>query len=289
MTRSSLTRGKKFLKHYRWLFRRFFVIMKYGHRKLNESPIVFGNSMPKSGSHLLTQVLYGLVHIGPFINPGFPPVNRDERNQPLDEHQILENIRSMKSGDIRYGYIHAREPYLSLLTQQKYAVIFIYRDPRDMLISHIFYAKDMYSGHGMHDYYNLRLSSMEERINAAVIGVDEPGFELASVRKRYESYLGWLRNPQVLALKFEDLVTKCESTFENLLNYLEHRGAGFDCSWSDAVDILIYQIQPHKSGTYRKGVSGEWKRYFTEFNKEIFKQTTGNLLQELGYENSDDW
>ena len=263
--------------------------MKYGHHKLSESPIIFGNAMPKSGSHLLTQILYGLVTIGPFINPGFPPVNRNEQNNSLEEHQILENIRSMRSGDIRYGYIHAREPFFSLLTQQKYVHIFIYRDPRDMLISHIFYAKDMYPGHGMHDYYNQRLSSMEERINAAVKGVTEPGFELASVRQRYESYLDWLKNPQTFTVKFEDLVIKSKSTFEKMLDYLENRGARFDCARTTAVEKLINQIQPQKSGTFRKGVSGEWKTYFTESNKDVFKLVAGNLLQELGYENTNDW
>lgn len=245
--------------------------------------------MPKSGSHLLTQILCGLTSLGPFVDPGFPPVNRDEKNHPLPMTVVVENIRMMKPGDIRYGYIHAKEPFLSLFNQPKYAVIFIYRDPRDMLISHIFYAKDMYPGHGMHQYYNERLSSMEERINAAIEGVTDPGFELASVKQRYESYLGWLEQPHIFSVKFEDLILNREETLSHFLDFLENRGAKLNCSRSLCVDILCEAISPVSSGTFRKGRPGEWKEHFSEGNKIVFKQVAGELLQELGYEKSSQW
>ena len=280
---------KDVLKHYRWGWRRFIAARRYGYHNLRNSPMVFGNAMPKSGSHLLTQILAGLVEIGPFVDPGFPPVNRDERNQPLGENLIVNHIQSMKPGDIRYGYIHSREPYLTILSQPKYATFFVYRDPRDMLISHIFYAKDMHPGHGMHDYYNQRLNSMEERINVAIEGVLEPGFELASVRQRYESYMGWLKKPQILAIKFEDLILRRVEAFESMIKHLEKYETKLNCGISTAVDILIDKIQPYKSGTYRKGVPGEWKEHFSDSNKMLFKKITGNLLQDLGYEKSGDW
>lgn len=289
MERLSLINGKYFLKQCRWRYRRFVTAIKYRPRTLMNSPIVFGNAMPKSGSHLLTQILGGLNVIGPFVNPGFPPVNRDEKNRPLEKNRIIKNLNSMKPGDIRYGYIHATEPFLSLLTKQQHATIFIYRDPRDMLISHIFYAKDMVPGHGMHRYYNDRLNNMEERISAAIKGVEEPGFELSSVRQRYDSYLGWLKYPQVLCIKFEDLVLKREETLESWIDYLERRGAKIQCSKQKAIEILSKSIYPKKSGTFRKGIPGDWKEHFSDKNKEVFKQVAGDLLQELGYEDTNNW
>ena len=47
---------------------------------------------------------------------------------------------------------------------------------------------------------------MEERIDAAIQGVEEPGSELTPVRQRYAGYLGWLEQPAVLSLRFEDLI-----------------------------------------------------------------------------------
>ncbi len=90
--------------------------MRWGRSSLEQSPAVLGNAMPKSGSHLIIQVLQGLTQLGPFVNPGFPPVNRGEDNSKLPDAEVLANIRRMRPGDIAYGYINAREPFVSALT-----------------------------------------------------------------------------------------------------------------------------------------------------------------------------
>lgn len=281
--------GKHVLKQFRWLWRRAMTARHYSLDALQRSPKVFGNAMPKSGSHLLTQILGGLTAICPFVDPGYPPVNRSEDNSPLNPDAVFNNIKEMRSGDIRYGYIHAVPPFLSELTTSDRATVFLYRDPRDMLVSHVFYAKDMYEGHGMHRYYTQNLNTMEERLNAAILGVSEPGFELASVKQRYDSYLGWLEQPAVLSLKFEDLILDRETALNRLLDYLESRGAEISCSRSAAVEQLKKSIAPRKSGTFRKGQPGNWREHFTEANKVNFNQVAGNLLVHLGYEQGSDW
>ena len=55
--------------------------------------------MPKSGSHLINQVVQGLAQLGPFVNSGFPPVNRDEVNDKLPDAEVLANLRRMRPGD----------------------------------------------------------------------------------------------------------------------------------------------------------------------------------------------
>jgi len=47
--------------------------------------------------------------------------------------------------------------------------------------------------------------------------------------------------------------------------------------------------QEDTSSFYRKGVSGDWKNYFTERDKEVYKQEAGELLIRLGYEKDDGW
>lgn len=262
---------------------------RYGFGRLKAAPIIFGNAMPKSGSHLLTQILGGLVNAGPFVNPGFPPVNRSESNQPLPPDEVEKNICQMQPGEIRYGYIHAVEPFLSVLTQPDRATFFIYRDPRDMLVSHVFYALDMQVEHGMHRYYSEKLTTMEERINAAIRGVAEPGYELAGVQQRYQSYIGWLEKPEVLCLRFEDLILDIDSSLERVLDYLEAKGAWIAHTHSDAIVLIRKNIAPKKSGTFRKGVPGDWREHFTDENKSVFKQIAGDLLIKLGYEPDDQW
>ncbi len=263
--------------------------LKWGASDLNKAPIVLGNAMPKSGSHLISQVLHGLPQVGPFVNPGFPPVNRSEDNRKLADNAILANLRRMRPGDIAYGYLHARPPFISELVQPGRATIFVYRDPRDMLVSHVFYATQMHRGHGMHHYYSETLKTMEERINAAIQGVEIPGSELSPVRAKYEGYLGWLEQPAALCVRFEDLILDRQATLGRILDYLEGRGFSPRLERSQAIAILEQAIVPKKSGTFRKGQPGNWQEHFTQANKAFFKEITGDLVIRLGYEQSDDW
>ena len=280
---------KHSLKLVRWQARRAASAVRWGPRRLQSLPAVLGNAMPKSGSHLIIQVLQGLTRLGPFVNPGFPPVNRSESNRKLSPEEVLANIQRMRPGDIAYGYVNAHEPFLSALTRAGRATIFVYRDPRDMIVSHVFYATQMHPGHGMHRYYNEVLDSMEQRIDAAIQGVDEPGSELSSVRARYENYMGWLEQPQVLSLRFEDLILDRDTAFGRLLDYLEGRGFRPQVSREQAVEVLKRAVAPRKSGTFRKGKPGNWQEYFSEQNKALFKEVAGDILIELGYERDLAW
>jgi hypothetical protein len=280
---------KHWIKLGRWQARRAVTALRWGPMNLRNAPVVLGNAMPKSGSHLIIQVLQGLTSLGPFVNPGFPPVNRAEDNSKLSEAAILANIHRMRPGDIGYGYLGADEPFISALTQPGKATIFVYRDPRDMIVSHIFYATQMHEEHWMHHYYTEVLHNMEERINAAIHGVQEPGSELTPVRVRYDGYLGWLECPEVLSLRFEDLILEREAAFERLLDYLEKRGFSQKLPRTQAIEILKDAITPKKSGTFRKGKPGNWAEYFTDANKASFKECTGDLLIRLGYEQGGNW
>ena len=280
---------KHYLKLARWQLRRTSVALKWGPENLRLAPAVFGNAMPKSGSHLINQVVQGLTKVGPFVNPGFPPVNRDEDNQKLPDQEVLANMNRMRTGDIAYGYIKAREPFLSLLTQPGRATIFVYRDPRDMIVSHVFYATEMHKEHGMHHHYTKTLRTMEERINAAIQGVEDPGSRLSPIKKKYEGYIGWLEQPSVLSLHFEDLILERQAALDSLLDYLEQRGFTSTMERSQAIQILGQAITPKKSGTFRKAQPGNWREYFTETNKAFFKEQTGDLLIQLGYEKDNNW
>ena len=47
--------------------------------------------------------------------------------------------------------------------------------------------------------------------------------------------------------------------------------------------------QEDSNSFYRKGVSGDWKNYFSERDKEIYKEEAGDLLIRLGYEKDYSW
>jgi hypothetical protein len=55
------------------------------------------------------------------------------------------------------------------------------------------------------------------------------------------------------------------------------------------LDSLESSINPKRSPTFRSGKTGEWKKYFTEDHKNIFREAAGDLLVRLGYEKNNDW
>jgi hypothetical protein len=283
------TSVKHWIKLGRWQTRRLITAARWGSNKLASTPAVLGNAMPKSGSHLIIQVLQGLIKFGPFVNPGFPPVNRTENNLQLADQAVLDRLFRMRPGDIGYGYLKANKKYIVALTRPGICSIFLYRDPRDMIVSHVFYATDMFAGHGMHEYYNEKLETKEDQINAAIGGVSVPGFELRGVHARYKAYIGWLEEPDILCLRFEDLRLDTDNSLSKILDYLELKGFTPEINRDQAVNILRSAINPKKSGTFRKGKPGNWRDHFTQRNIDYFKETTGDLLINLGYEKDNSW
>jgi hypothetical protein len=80
-----------------------------------------------------------------------------------------------------------------------------------------------------------------------------------------------------------------QAVLERLLDYLERRGLALKLPRPDAVATLEAAVSPRRSGTFRKGQPGNWREHFTEANKALFKEKTGDLLIRLGYEVSREW
>jgi len=116
-----------------------------------EAPPIFGNSKPKSGSHLLLQILNGFTQIMPYAYVAAKPIRtleKDGRRRAAD--RIAADLRRAPRGVIGWGYVEATTENVAFLCQPGRVNYFIYRDPRDMLVSQVFFATDMHEGHGMH-------------------------------------------------------------------------------------------------------------------------------------------
>lgn len=280
---------KRYLRiHLLHPLRRGRILLKWQRVNFRGVPVVFGNAMPKSGSKLLMQILRGLAQLAPLVeNSGGPIRTITVNGRTRSQDEILGDLRRLRPGDLTLGYLHATPENQAFLTRPDWASYFIYRDPRDLLVSHIFYAVDINPNHGMHDYY-LPLS-MEERLRTAIQGIQERGLNLPSVSMRYERILGWLDCPQVMPIRFEQIIEESEATLEKFLKHFETAGGRLMASHSQSIGVLLRVMDPKNSPTFRKGKAGDWKEYFSEQNKRLFKETTGDLLIRLGYESSTDW
>ena len=255
----------------------------------NDAPPIFGNSKPKSGSHLLLQILNGFTQIMPYMYVEAEPVRTIEKEgRRKTKEEILDELKQVPKGVIGWGYVDATPENASFLASSGRVNYFIYRDPRDMLVSQVFFATDMHEEHGMHDYYN-SLPDFGARLKVAITGIDRGGLYMVNVRQRYEGVFQWLEQKNVMCVRFEDLINNRDAALSAMLDEVEKTGYRIPTPRQKALSILVNAIQPVKSLTFRSGTTGGWKEHFTEEHKKLFKDVAGDLLVRLGYEKGNDW
>jgi hypothetical protein len=253
----------------------------------NQLPIVFGNAIAKGGSHLLAQYLTGLSKVTPLVMTSYQPIRllAPEGRERKDE-RVVKDLARLRHGDMAWGYVPARVPFIDLLTRADWITYFIYRDPRDKIISHILYALEIHEGHAMREFYRAK-PDMEAMIDATIRGV--PGL-VPSIREAYASYRGWLEKPSVLKVRYEDLILERNTTLRWMVQpFSDGNWFVSDLEYLEILETINQAMAPEHSLTYRKGQAGAWKDYFTEKNITTFKDLTGDLLLDLGYESSMDW
>lgn len=264
-------------------------VLRWRRFSFNEAPPVFGNAKPKSGSHLLLQILSGFTQIMPYRYVAADPVRTITKGgRRRTQEEILDELKRIPQGVIGWGYVDATPGNASFLTEAGRVNYFIYRDPRDMLVSQLFFATDMHEEHGMHEYYK-SLPDFGERLKVAITGIDRDGLKMVSVKRRYEGVFQWLETPGVLCIRFEDLINNRDATLNAMLDEVEKTGYRIPTPREKALPVLVEAIQPRKSHTFRSGKTGGWKGYFTDEHKSLFKEVAGDLLVRLGYEKDNGW
>ena len=264
-------------------------IARWRRVSFHEAPPVFGNAKPKSGSHLLLQILNGFTKIMPYRYVQEEPIRTirfEGGRRGADE--ILRDLKRVPAGVIGWGYVDATPENVSFLTQSGRANFFIYRDPRDLLVSHVFFATDMHEEHGMHALYK-SMPDFGERLKVAITGIDRDGLYMVSVKQRYEGVFQWLAQKNVMCLRFEDLVNNRDATLSAMLDEVEKTGYRIPAPGGEAMSALVESIRPEQSHTFRAGQTGGWTKYFTAEHKRLFKDVAGDLVVRLGYEKSNDW
>jgi len=264
-------------------------MLRWRRLSFHEAPPVFGNSKPKSGSHLLLQILNGFTQIMPYKYVDAEPIRTiTKEGRRKTKEEILEELENLPRGVIGWGYVEATKENVSFLTEAGRVNYFIYRDPRDLLVSQVFFATDMYEEHGMHEYYN-SLPDFSARLKAAITGIDRDELFMVSVKQRYDGVFEWLEQKNVMCIRFEDLINNRDATLNAMLDEVEKTGYKIPTPREKALSVLVEAIQPKKSHTFRSGKTGAWKEHFSEEHKKLFKDVAGDLLVRLGYEKNNDW
>jgi hypothetical protein len=277
--------------------RRWQVLLRWRRLTFNGTPVLFANSFPKSGTHLLTQVMHAFTRFGMAVESGLPAIVTFDgfSGRQRSEQEILDDLLRLLPGDIAYGHVHAFPGAVEVLCRAGFAAYFILRDPRDVAVSHVHYVAEMAPNHIHHRYYHEVLQNFDQRLEASIRGVPILELEKAAgkcvpeplpdILSRVEPYLGWLEQPEVLVLRYEDFIRERQATLERVLGHAARRGFAPAVERSAVLRSLEQSIDPQRSPTFRSGKIGGWRSAFKEQHLRLFAQTTGDLLERLGYEN----
>ena len=241
--------------------------------------------------------MLGFAKVAPFAKRvhSFYAEYEGETGRKRAPEQALAWLDSLRPLDIASAHLFARPEAVSRVTSSAFVPYFIFRDPRDVVVSHVFYVTDMEARHVHHDYYQ-SLPDFDARLKVSILGrpdtntCPEPSrrVEFSNIADRFAPYLGWLDRPEVLTVHFEDLIHARAATLSRILEHLLVR-APIPASRERILDALESSINPTKSPTFRSGRTGEWKKYFKDEHKKIFKDVAEDLLIRLGYERDLNW
>jgi sulfotransferase 6B1 len=192
----------------------------------------------------------------------------------------VRRIKKLAPGEIIRAHLVHQPEIAAALRSKRAFVVFVYRDPRDVIVSLSHYLTDSAPWHAMHREFARR--TPDQRIEVAIEGL--PGFEqlFPNVGKRFGLFANWLEDADV-ALRFEDLVS--ESRFdvvETLVSsYREKCRAAFDTR--EITTQALAAIDPERSHTYREGRVGAWQEVLSSEHLAAFEAVASETLQRYGY------
>jgi hypothetical protein len=178
------------------------------------------------------------------------------------------------------------ECFAEIPKPERYKGFFVMRDPRDIVVSRYFSFKLSHRPSGT-------IPTIREHLNQ----VDEPAgleYVIAELDRRglFAALRSWQRPlpPEMVNVRYEDLIG--DDQFEKFQKLMSH--CEIEMPKAMLRDVLRRNSFQERSGGrapgeedpnshLRKGVAGDWKNHFTESVERAFRQTTGNLVDELGY------
>src|SRR3990172_11421464 len=121
----------------------------------NDWPTLLGISFPKSGTHLLDQILLGFANVAPFSKRlhSFYAEYEGESGRKRTSEQALAWLDALRPRDVASAHLFARPDAIKRVRAPVFVPYFIFRDPRDVVVSHVFYVTEMRSRHVHHAFY----------------------------------------------------------------------------------------------------------------------------------------
>ncbi|MGP1383522.1 MAG: sulfotransferase domain-containing protein [Thainema sp.] len=264
----------------------------------NKGPkrFVICNSYPKSGTHLLYQILYSIPSLYKWDDIVSVQALCGVMNTAS---HVRWKVGSAPDGSIVRSHLMYCNEVLEIFQEFNCKIFFIYRDLRDVAVSHARWItkEERIFLHKIYETYPDFDAQLMSSIKGVPLG-SPFGSNLSQpdVGTDFSRWRGWVTDPNTYAVKFEDLVgERGGGSEEKRLYIVEQILAHLEINLSleqIKSQFASYVLNPEESHTFKKGGKGSiggWQAFFKEEHKQAFKEVAGKVLIELGYEQDLSW
>ncbi len=236
-------------------------------------PPIIVNSLPKSGTHLLMQIaerLPGARRFGTFIAQT-PSLSLRMRSQA----EINVRIAAIVPGEVVGAHLFYTPETSAALAKINALHLFIWRDPRDVILSEAHYLTHMARWHAMHRQF-AALPDRDAQVRLAITGSGEPRYPGAE--DRIGAYMGWTKDEASLAFRYEDLISPDRRAAEcrRIVDSYAMRAKG-DVDVPD-IQTLLEAVDPERSHTFHKGGVARWRTEMSPEHQAMCETRLGKWL-----------
>jgi sulfotransferase 6B1 len=205
---------------------------------------------------------------------------------PTPKAHFQHALKSMKMKK-QFMFLHA--PFTlnmqSLIEDSNYRVFYLRRDPRDTCISLLQHS--LHFENGIIDEPWFRSLGINEQIKVVIEGTEWHN----SLRHITREFMPWEGSPVCCTVDFAKLMGPYggEASAEEHLAELRKIADFLGIAIKDEKLLEIFYKVYATGYTFHRGRVGMWKDFFTKEHKSLFKEELGDLLIEMGFEESSDW
>jgi alcohol sulfotransferase len=273
-----------------WRYRRQAELCRAGYREYGERyrhPVIFVAGLPKSGTTWLEKMISSYPGFHELLIPDV--AGHELSSGGSHDYELPDDMFERFGGMLVLTkmHVHGSAHNVEVLGRAKVPYIVLFRDLRDVAVSHLFYVKNT----PWHPEYPLYRDQSVE--GSLVIFAER-------MLGAYVEWVGsWSENRDVkqsVILQYEQLLEDDgRSGLQQIAELCElPRDA-------DTIQRIVEansfqrmsggrQRGQQQTGEFvRKGVAGDWKNHFTEELKELYKPKIGQFLIDFGYEADMNW
>lgn len=255
-----------------------------------DGPRVVVNSMPKSGTHLMTSLLDNLDGMRfsgrlvmytekQVVDGDLPKVSRD----------LQRSLRLLRPAHYLGAHMVWDAELEARITEAGARTVTIIRDPRAVLVSAMHYLENA-TWMPWRDELQQLWPDRESVFKALIHGHGEPGDQLyfPEIGHHYASYARWMDVPTAHMVRFEDLVGSRgggdgAGQIHEVAKVLDYLGYGTTYGAGEDAESLAQRMFSEHSVTFRSGRIDSWRDDLPEALADEIVERCDADMKRLGY------